>query len=254
MTKKHKKGSKVWLVISFVLTLSFSIMLADFCSNLITIKAFSNTAGLSGHNAYDIYAISLYSSETKATALEHASTLQKQSGAGFIWKEENKFHTIASAYSEENDARLVKENLESEKLSPEIIKIHIDSIIFTANYTSQELNALVSAITIYKLVFDNLYDISVALDTKVNTEAESLLFVSDVHNLVSKTKLNLEALFANTTTEILYIKLSLSDLDKKIEALKNHLQNTTTSQTFSSKLKQTYLETIELNYNLAKNI
>lgn len=255
MTKKAKKGGKIWLSVCFILTLGLSIMLADFCSNLITIKAFSNSASISGQNAYDIYAISLHSSATKTTALEQASTQQKQSGAGFIWQQGNKFYTLASAYSEENDARLVKENLEKENQNAEIIKIHIDAIIFNSNYTNQELNTLVSAITIYKLVFDNLYDISVALDTKVNTEPESLLFVSDVHNLVSKTKLNLEALFASSqTSEIVYIKLSLSDLYKKIEDLKNHPQNTTSVQTFSSKLKQTYLETIELNYNLAKNI
>lgn len=255
MTKKTKKGGKIWFLICFILTFGASIMLADFCSNLIAIKAFSNTASTYGQNAYDIYAISLSCSTTKTTALEHASTQQKQNGAGFVWQQNNKFYTLASAYSEENDARLVKENLQAENKSPEIIKIHINPIIFNTNYTSQELNILTSAITIYKLVFDNLYDISVALDTKVSTEAESLLFVSDVHNIVSKTKLNLEALFpSNLTSEIIYIKLSLADLYSKIESLKNFQQASNTNQTFSSKLKQTYLETIELNYNLSKNI
>ena len=255
MTHKPKKSGKIWLSICFALTFVASIMLADFCSNLIAINTFSNSANISGQNAYKIYAVSLFSSTTKNLALENASIQQKQSGAGFVWNQNQKFYTIASAYSEENDARLVKENLEKENLTPEIITIQIDAIILGTNYTNQELNSLVSAITIYKLVFDNLYDISVALDTKVNTEAESLLFVSDVHNLVSKTKLNLEAQFgADQTTEILFIKLSLTDLYQKIETLKNHNQNTSTTQTFSSKLKQTYLETIELNYNLAKNI
>lgn len=255
MTHKTKKSGKIWLSICFVLTFVASIMVADFCSNLIAIKAFSNSSNISGQNAYKIYAISLFSSSSKSLALENASLQQKQSGAGFVWAENQKFYTLASAYSEENDARLVKENLEKESLSPEIITIQIDAIVLGSNYTSQELNSLVSAITIYKLVFDNLYDISVALDTKVNSEAESLLFVSDVHNLVSKTKLNFEAQFgSNQTTEILFIKLSLLDLYQKIETLKNHIQNASTSQTFSSKLKQTYLETIELNYNLAKNI
>ena len=255
MTQKTKKSGKIWLSICFVLTFVASIMLADFCSNLIAIKAFSNSSNISGHNTYKIYAISLFSSTSKSLALENANLQQKQSGAGFIWTENQKFYTIASAYSEENDARLVKENLQKENLTPEIITIQVDSIILGSNYTSQELNSLVSAITIYKLVFDNLYDISVALDTQVNTESESLLFVSDVHNLVSKTKLNFEAQFgSNQTTEILFIKLSLTDLYQKIESLKNHNQNSSTIQTFSSKLKQTYMETIELNYNLAKNI
>ena len=83
----------------------------------------------------------------------------------------------------EDYARLVKENLEKENFVPEIVKIEIGAITISGSYTTAEQNALVGAVTIYKTVFDNLYDISVALDTKVSSEAQSLLFVADVENL-----------------------------------------------------------------------
>ena len=253
MTKRPKKKSKFLVAISFALTLLFTLTVADFCSNLIAIKTFSSTSSSSGQSAYAIYGVALGSYANKTSALEQSAVLQKQGGAGFVWESKNKFFVIASAYAEENDARLVKENLEKENFVPEIVKIEIGAITISGNYTTAEQNALVGAVTIYKTVFDNLYDISVALDTKVSSEAQSLLFVADVENLVSKTKLNFEAQFdAKLSTEVLYIKLSLADLYKKMETLKNFAA--TPAQTFSSKLKQTYMETIELNYNLCKSL
>ena len=253
MTKLRKKPSKFLILISFILTLALTVTMADFCSNLITINSASNASQSNGQSSYSIYGISLFTATTKTTALEHASSLQKQSGAGYVLEQNKKFYVLASAYAEENDAKLVKTNLETEGLSPEIIKITIPPITLNGNYNTTEMNALVGAITIYKTVFDNLYDISVALDTKISTQAECLLFISDVDNLVSKAKLNFDALFnSNQTTEILYIKLSLADLCKKTEALKNFQQSS--SQTLSSKIKTTYLETVDLNLNLAKSI
>ena len=253
MTKKRKKTSKFFVFVSFIFTLALTLVIADFCSNFITIKAFSNSNFSNGQNAYNIYAIALNSATQKTSAMEYASTMQKQSAAGFVYEKDNKFYVIASAYSELNDANLVKNNLENEGLKPEVIKIEVPAITFESNHTAPEMNALVGAVTIYKTVFDNLYDISVALDTQVSTEAECFLFVSDVNNLVSKAKLNFEAQFnGNLSTDILYIKLSLQDLYKKVEDLKNFTQNST--QTFSSKIKSTYLETISLNINLCENL
>lgn len=240
-------------MLGFALTFLLTLTVADFCSNIIAIKTFSNTTSSSGQNAYTIFAVTLGNYTNKSSALEQSAIIQKQGGAGFVWQNENKFFVIASAYAEENDAHLVKENLEKENLTPEIITINIDAITISGNHTTAEQNALVGAVTIYKTVFDNLYDISVALDTAVSSEAQSLLFVADVENLVSKTKLNFEAQFnENLSTDALYIKLSLADLDKKISALKNFAP--TTNQTLSSKIKQTYMEAIELNQNLCKSL
>ena len=255
MTKLRKKPSKFLILISFILTLALTLTLADFCSHIITINSVSNSTQSNGQSAYSIYGVSLFTATTRTTALEHASSLQKQSGAGYVFEQNNKFYVLASAYAEENDAKLVKTNLENEGLTPEIIKITVPAITLSGNYNTSEMNALNSAVTIYKTVFENLYDISVALDTKITSQAECLLFISDVDNLVSKAKLNFEALFnANLTTEILYIKLSLADLCKKTEDLKNFQQSSSSNQTFSSKIKNTYLEIIDLNLNLAKSL
>lgn len=237
---------------SFVLTLFVSLFIADVCSNLITVKTFSNTASFSGVNAYNIYAISLQKCATKTTALEAASNMQKQGGAGYIINKDNSFFVIASAYCEINDANLVKTNLESSNYKPEIITLKIDPISFSSNYSTTETNALSSALKIYKTTFDNLYDISVALDTNVSGEVESKLFVADIANLASKTKLNFEATFPSLeNSSLLYLKLSLTELCQKLEELKNGTGDA--NQTYSSKIKYKYMEIIDLNLELNNN-
>lgn len=255
MTKCTKKKSGIFLIFGFLLCIAITVTAADFCSNLIAINAFSHAKNTPNQDPYTVFAISTASAESKSNALEKAALVQKSGGAGFVIEKNGKFFVLASGYLEQNDALLVKENLEKDKISAEIIKLDVSPITITGTYNQNEINALIGAVGIYKTVFMNLYDISVALDTGISSTTQSIMFVADVAHLASKTKLNFDALFgANTSSEILYIKFSLESLIDKLDTLKNFAQTQNNGQNFSSKLKETYLLCLELNILLAEKI
>lgn len=253
MTKLSKKGSKFLVIFSFIITFALCITLADFFSNLITIKAFNNVTTSTKTSSYSIYAVSLHQATTKTTALEYSSTIQKQSGAGYVWQSGEVFYVLASAYTEENDANLVKTNLEGSGFSPTILKIDVNEVTLSGTFSSSEQTALNNSISAYKTTYSKLYDISVSLDTSVKTESECKIQIADIESDLNKVKLNFDALFdSKLTTSILYIKLTLTSLCDEIETLVGF--EGTTTQTFSSKIKETYLEAISLNISLSGKV
>lgn len=253
MTNLSKKGSKFLVIFSFILTFALCITLADFFSNIITIKAFNNITNSTKTSSYSVYAVAMHEATTKSTALEYSATIQKQSGAGYVWQSGETFYVLASAYAEENDAILVKTNLESNGFTPTILKIDIAEITLSGTFSSSEQTALNNSISAYKTTYSRLYDISVSLDTSVKTESECKIQIADVESDLNKIKLSFDALFnSKLTTSILYLKLTLTSLCDKVVALVNF--DGTSTQTFSSKIKETYLEAISLNNSLCGNV
>lgn len=256
MTRISKKSSKFLAIISLIICFAFCITLADFFSNLITINAFnSSTTTIAKSGNYSVYAISLHSSETKSSATEYASTITKQSGAGYIWNQEGKYFVLASAYLEENDAKLVKTNLENSNnnLTPTILKIEIGEISINGDYSANEITAINNTLNGFKFAYSTLYDISISYDTSLKDENECKLLITELESELNKIKLNFEALInKKLTTNTIYLKLTFSSLCDEITKLINF--KSSTYQTFSSKIKATYIEAIKLNCELKDNI
>ena len=254
MTKKFKKSGKFLAIFTCLISFALCLTLADFFSNLITVNSFANSGIASSKcSAYSVYAISMYDTSLKSSANEYSNDITKIGGAGYVWQMESKFYVLASAYLEENDANLVKTNLENDEFTPTIIKIDIAEIEIGGNYQSVESTAIYNALNIYKVVYSALYDISVSLDTSVASETDARLQISDLVSEVSKTKVNFDALFdAKLTTNLLFLKLSVGSILELVEQLVSYQE--TTSQTFSSKIKNNYLNVLKLNQELSGNM
>lgn len=253
MPKISKKNGKFFAIVTLLVCFCLSLTLADLFSNVITIKAFNNISTTGRQTEYSFYAISLFDGSSQATAKEQVSNVMKQGGAGFVWQKDNKFYVLASAYLEENDAKMVKNNLKESEIEASIVKIQIPEIAISGNFTSMENSSLTAALKAFKTAYEKLYDVSVSLDTKIKTESECKMEVADIKNNLSKTEVAFSSVFdSKLTTNLLQIKIALTSLLSYLEDLSKF--EGTSAQPFSHKIKNTYLQALHLNYTLCKDI
>ena len=252
--KKKTKSGRLFALIVSIICFALCISLADLFSTAIMAGNFSGIFSSSSKiTSYNIYAISTSQSSILVSAEESASSIKSQNGAGYIYNENSVYYVLASAYEKENDAELVKSNLEESGLSPFIITISVPEISITSNLTSIEKNALISAINIFKIAYQELYDISVSLDTSLKNETECKLSLNDLSSKINKIKTSFEASFnSKLTNDILNIKLKLENLNNLITQLIEY--TSTNSIPFSSKIKYNYIECLILNKNLCNDI
>lgn len=255
MTKspKKSKGGKIFAIICLGISFALCVTVADLFSSVITAGNFSGLFATSGKiSGYKLYAISMFESTIEASAKENADSLKTQNGAGYLWLD-GSYHVLVSAYEKQNDAELVKQNLEKSGHSPSILEIELPEISITSNFSAQEKNAISGALEIFKTTYKGLYDISVSLDTSVKDETECKLSLADIENVVSKIKTNFESAFGSKfTSSILQIKLKIQEVDSLIKELSEY--TSTTKIPFSSKIKYNYIEIINLNKKLCKEL
>ncbi len=252
--KKKTKSGRLFAFLVSIICFALCISLADLFSTAILAGNFNGLFSSSSKiTSYNIYAICISQSSILASAEESSSSVKSQSGAGYIYAENSVYYVLASAYEKENDAELVKANLEESGISPFILTIIIPEISITSNLTSIEKNALVSAINIFKVAYEELYDLSISLDTNLKTETDCKIALNDLLSKINKTKTSFEASFnSKLTNDILNIKLKLESLNNLVAELIDY--TSTNSIPFTSKIKYNYIESLILNKNLCKDI
>lgn len=256
MTKLQKKtkSGKFFALVVCGISLALCITLADLFSTAITAGNFSGVFSSSSKiSSYNIYAISMFQSSILSSAEESANQIKTQGGAGYIYNDSSVYYVLASAYEKQNDAELVKENLISSGYTPTIITIFIPEITITSNLNANEKTALSSALNIFKTTYQQLYDLSINLDTSLKDETECKVLLNDIASNVSKVKTTFDGAFnSKLTNSILNVKLKLESLSNSIATLLEY--SSTSSVSFNSKLKYTYIETLNLNKTLCKEI
>lgn len=256
MTKLQKKtkSGKFFALVVCGISLALCITLADLFSTAITAGNFSGLFSSSSKiSSYNIYAISMFQSSILSSAEESANQIKTQGGAGYIYNDSSVYYVLASAYEKQNDAELVKENLISSGYTPTIITIFIPEITITSNLNANEKTALSSALNIFKTTYQQLYDLSINLDTSLKDETECKVLLNDIASNVSKVKTTFDGAFnSKLTNSILNVKLKLESLSNSIATLLEY--TSTSSVSFNSKLKYTYIETLNLNKTLCKEI
>lgn len=256
MTKspKKSKGGKIFAIICIGISFALCVTVADLFSSVITAGNFSGLFATSGKiSGYKLYAISMFESTIEASAKESADSLKAQNGAGYLWLDDGSYHVLVSAYEKQNDAELVRQNLENSGHSPSILEIPLPEISITSNFSAQEKNAISGALEIFKTTYKSLYDISVSLDTSVKDETECKLALADIENVVNKIKTNFESAFGSKFTNgLLQIKLKIQEVTSLVKELSEY--TSTTKVPFSSKIKYNYIEIINLNKKLCKEL
>ena len=216
MTNKSSKISVIFILfLCFALCISF----AELFSSLIAVGGFSAISNSDiKQNEFCMYAVSVYKTETKASAQNMSEIVMKKNGAGYIEQKDNSFYVYAACYENENDAKKVQENLKDSDISSEIIKICFPEISFKAQTSSQEKTALVSAVCSYLNMYKKLYDLSVSVDTNLYTEIEAKNMLKDIVNEFDKIKSNFENNFnIKEDEDDLEINLQENNLFIKVE-------------------------------------
>ena len=195
------------------------------------------------------YALSIFSSDSEEDLNAVKSEFQNKNCAGYIFKSD-KFYLVASVYKNINDAELVKNNLNVNGYNAEVIKINIPTFYLEGNFSSQEEEILRLALNCKDKIFENLYDISISLDTQIISETEAKLKVNETYSSFETTKNNFETIFKSS---------HLNDIEKlrdEIERVEEILENLTKenleeNQTYSSLIKITYCKILldEINEN-----
>lgn len=249
------KGNYIFL--KKIAVFFFSIICIIGCIFIAQFFASALTTGIiqvssNANNAlceFKVYAISVGSYSTKNTAETIALSYRQKNAAGFIYKENEKYHIIVSAYEKENDAKMVKESLEKENLQCEIILISFSEVhLKNISSTTQEKTFLES-LNIFKTIFIELYDISISLDTEVIDETKAKI---DIISLKATTEERLQKINRGTTSvDGIYYQIIKNKYEEVISEL-NYLKNyeSTENINLSSKIKFSYLNILTIASDL----
>ena len=184
------------------------------------------------------YALSIYTSDNEDDLIAVKKDFQKQNCAGYIYHSD-KFYLIASVYKNANDAELVKNNLSVNGYNAEVVKVDIPAFYLEGNFSSQEEEILRLALNCKDKIFENLYDISISLDTQIISETEAKLKVNETYSNFETAKNNFETIFkSNRLNDIEKLRSEFERVEEILENLTK--ENLEEGQTYSSLIKITY--------------
>lgn len=184
------------------------------------------------------YALSIYTSDNEDDLIAVKKDFQKQNCAGYIYHSD-KFYLIASVYKNANDAELVKNNLSVNGYNAEVVKVDIPAFYLEGNFSSQEEEILRLALNCKDKIFENLYDISISLDTQIISETEAKLKVNETYSNFVTAKNNFETIFkSNRLNDIEKLRSEFERVEEILENLTK--ENLEEGQTYSSLIKITY--------------
>ena len=249
---KINKSPRFFVVFTAVICIMMCISVAELFSSIITVGAFGVTKNNDvKQNVFSVYAINLFSSETKVQASEMGELVRKKGGAGYIYQSD-KFYVLASCYENKADAEKVSSTLKDSETDNQIIQIDFKNLTFSVKLNDQEKNTLNGAVTCFVNVYRKLYDLSVSVDTKLYTEIQSKVELNEIIGEFSKIKSNFETLFnPKLTANLLSLKLSLNNVEK---ILNNLAEFSSTEVPYTSQIKYTYFDILNQYDSLTKSI
>ena len=230
-----------FVTFSALLTLLICVSFGYLVSTLIvSANLFQTTQKVEGgQNTY--YLLSVYSAKSLEDAESEAKNFSDTNFGLYIYENDNKFHIIASCHKNSNDAELVKNNLKANGIEAEILKIKKESVVLEGSFSSNEELILKDCLSTTNNIYNDLYDITVSLDTGVTDEVTAKLKINEVYSNFLTTKNNFETLFsANTSSEISNIRENFTKIDEILLDLTNSTQN----RNLSAQIKYSYTKLI----------
>ena len=251
---KSKIFSKKSFILILITTfLIICLLVANFLSAFL-IKTESKTENVSS-NSFDIYILTLAKSQVEKEAESLASDYQQIGAGGYIWKNDDYFYVVSSAYINKNDAVLVQNSVKvNQGLDSEIITVNFKSSTINGNFTSEEKKVLTKALNSFCDYYLKIYDIAISLDTAVYNEISARLAINSAHNNLNNIIDDYNTLFKDVDDDGL--KSLGNCLNKALNASKFLCGGTPISkdQTYSSILKYRYLEVLSLYYDFINGI
>ncbi len=247
---KEKYRKTISFVCSFVLSCGLCFVFA-FSSAQTTIE----TSSISSQN-FTLYCISTAKSQLESEAVALSHDAMKTGNGGYVWQCGNYYYVISSAYENKNDATLVSTALSNSNTANEIIEIKFKEINSSPLDISNndEKNTFNSSIKTFKTCYNELFDISVCIDTNIYDEKKALMEINNIQSKASEITKNFSLLFGKKETAF-YQSLN-SALIEANQTLENLSQNKKIfeKQTFLSLIRYTYTKICAIYYNFLKNI
>lgn len=208
---------------------------------IVTSNLFQYTSVVT-YDSQNLYAISMANSTSKNDLTSQKEILQSQNGAGYIYEKDGNFYLIASIYENYNDAELVKNNLKTNGIESEILTITLDTIQIEGNFSNDEKTMLSNSIKSTVETFKSLYDVAISLDTSVFDKTKAKLECNTIYSNNVSIKANFDTYFKDTNNaDLKNLQTILSNTNYFLSNLISENYDSS-SQTFSSLIKQTYCE------------
>ena len=193
-------------------------------------------------NSFEIFAIYLKSLTNLNQAEEFSKTVKNGGGAGFILKKDSTYLVFASAYSNQEDALSVVENLKKIGHSPLLFEFFFEEISFNEDFSQNQSIFLSNNLNIFKTSFENLYEYSIFLDKNNQTEMEIKLEINKLLKNTQIIKRDFNLLFnENLSPQIFCLKISLDEI---LDILNDLSSYNDTFPSLSSKIKYSYFSTL----------
>lgn len=186
-----------------------------------------------------LYAVSMANGKAENELENQKRELQKQNGAGYIYKHGDDLYLLASLYDNKNDAELVKTNLKQNGVESEILTIDFPEQKLEGNFNQDEKTILLNCLKAEFDTFKKLYDVAISLDTGVFDKTKAKLECNSIYSNIISIKTNFNTFFKDKTSNLKTIENRL----KKSEDLLSNLISENLeldTQTFSSLIKLTY--------------
>lgn len=228
---------KIFVLLLSIACIAVCVLLASVLSSVITVSGLTST---SSYDGFEIYAISLGSYTSKQAAEATEEDVMQRGGAGYIYKKNEIYYVLASAYERENDAKLVKENLAASNNTCTIMKIEISAPDLSKTSSSSQAKSFLSALGEIKNSVLKLYDVSVALDTKAVDETKAKIQIIEIKGNLEKEFEKLSR--GSSAVDGIYyqiIKNTFSTLEGELSDLRNY--QAVNGISLSTMVKKTYL-------------
>ncbi len=168
--------------------------------------------------------------------------------AGYVWQNKEDFFTILSAHKTKNEAILTQCNLIEQGKDVEILQHSFPTFSLSQTLTEKEKNIFTKSINSFYDTYLELYDLSISLDTKLENELEIQEKIEKLLTEFEEVFVSFKTIFpansnktlTNLNDALLYFVECLSLLNKK--------EYKTQTQTYSSLIKHTYVEILDI-YN-----
>lgn len=226
---------KIFVLLLSIACIAVCVLLASVLSSAITVSG-----STSSYDGFEIYAISLGSYTSKQAAEATEEDVMQRGGAGYIYKKNEIYYVLASAYERENDAKLVKENLAASNNTCTIMKIEISAPDLSKTSSSSQAKSFLSALGEIKNSVLKLYDVSVALDTKAVDETKAKIQIIEIKGNLEKEFEKLSR--GSSAVDGIYyhtIKNTFSTLEGELSDLRNY--QAVNGISLSAMVKKTYL-------------
>ena len=166
MTKNSIKSKKFFIILIFVLAFIACVIVANYIS--IALLSANSNSDETFSDEIEYFMLSLSKSKLEKEAEATMQDYQKEGAGGFVWKIDDYYYVLSSAYLNKNDAQLKQVSIKQEYgIDCEILPIKFKSIKIEGNFTSEEKKVLNKSLSICNSFYSSIFDIAVSIDTGV---------------------------------------------------------------------------------------